>query len=244
MSTANPPRDPRDDGASRPRDDLLLLLMVSSSLPHHHWKRRTFFAGGAYYISSLEEEDDTREGPRYNPRCVTTFDIGFLFFFSSNFSRTNFHSGSAFFIRARCSLLLRSERRERERERETFLLKAVVVAFFFFEGDEPTTAAAAAAAPVVVVDDDVFSSSESIESSSSIGPPKASVKSSGTIERKSAVDRALPARVEQIDAGTTVGASSRRPRVVLPRERFLSELTGRPGFCRERMYHRREIDGR
>ena len=108
--------------------------------------------------------------------------------------------------------------------------------------DEPTRPAAAAA-PVVVVDDDVFSSSESIESSS-IGPPKASVKSSGTIERKSAVDRALPARVEQIDAGTTVGASSRRPRVVLPRERFLSELTGRPGFCRERMYHRREIDGR
>ena len=141
-------------------------------------------------------------------------------------------------------IVLRAETREKK---TSFLRRR-----FGFLGDEPTrpAAAAAAAAPVVVDDDDVLSSSPSStigfesSSSSSIGTPKAGVKSSGTIERKSAVDRALPARVEQIDAGTTVGASARRPRVVLPRERFLSELTGRPGFCRERMYHRREIDGR
>ena len=170
---------------------------------------------------------------------TTFFDWIFVFFFvqffPNEFSTLDRHS----LLRAR-SLLLRSERtRERERERDVCVEGGWWVPIFFL--DEPTRPAAAATAPVVVVDDDVFSSSESIES---IGPPKASVKSSGTIERKSAVDRALPARVEQIDAGTTVGASSRRPRVVLPRERFLSELTGRPGFCRERMYHRREIDGR
>ena len=116
ISTANPPRDPRDDGASRPRDDLLLLL--SSSLPHHRWKReRTFFAGGACYISSsLEEEDDTREGPRYTPRCVTTFDIGFLFFFLPIFPERIFtldrHSSSE------RALFCCAPKDERERERE------------------------------------------------------------------------------------------------------------------------------
>ena len=100
--------------------------MVSSSLPHHRWKReRTFFAGGACYISSsLEEEDDTREGPRYTPRCVTTFDIGFFlcFFFLPIFPERIFtldrHSSSE---RAALFCCAPKDERERERERDVFV---------------------------------------------------------------------------------------------------------------------------
>ena len=86
---------------------------------------------------------------------MTTFDIGFFFFFFQFFPNEFslwigiLHQSALLFCCAP------KDERERERERDVFV-EGGGGCLFFFEGDEPTTAAAAAAAaPVVVVDDDV-----------------------------------------------------------------------------------------